>query len=55
MQNIQRKYRVRTLSSGKKVKETLSPTGRILKVEPLKTNRTKSGKRLSNRRRRIYR
>lgn len=48
---------IKTLPSGKKVKQTISPTGRIIKVTTIgsKINRTKSGKRLNKRRRRIYR
>ena len=51
------RYRVRTLPSGKQVKETISSSGRIMKVVTIvkKINRTKTGKRLNNRRRRIYR
>lgn len=50
------RYRVRTLPSGKRVKETIAPNGRIIKVITLKSKvkRTKTGKRLSKRRRRIY-
>ena len=47
------KYIVRTLPSGKKVKQTISSGGRITKVTPVKTTRT--AKRLNNRRRRINR
>ena len=51
------KYRIRTLPSGKRVKQTITPDNRIIRVVPVtnKTNRTKTGKRLNKRRRRIYR
>lgn len=51
------RYRVRTLPSGKQVKETISSNGRIIRVVPVdsRTNRTKTGKRLSKRRGRIHR
>jgi len=50
-------YKVKTLPSGKRVKQTIAPNGRIVKVVPLrsKVNRTKTGKRLNKRRRRIQR
>jgi len=51
------RYRVKTLPSGKRVKQTIAPNGRIIKVVPLrsKVNRTKTGERLNKRRRRINR
>ncbi len=51
------RYRVKTLPSGRRVKQTIAPNGRIVRAVPLisKTNRTKTGKRLNARRRRIQR
>lgn len=51
------RYIVKTLPSGKRVKQTIAPNGRIIKVVPIvnKVNRTKTGKRLNQRRRRINR
>lgn len=51
------RYRIKTLANGKRVKETISPSGRIVSVSPLtnKSNRTRTKKRLEKRKRRIYR
>lgn len=50
-------YRIRTYPSGKKVRLAISPSGRVLEVTPVisKVKRTKTGKRLAKRRRRIRR
>ena len=48
------RYRIKTLPSGKKVRQTISPTGRIVRATPVKTNRTRTGRRLNKRRRRIH-
>jgi len=46
------RHRVKTLPSGKRVRQTISPLGRIIRVVPLAT--TKTGRRLNKRRRRIH-
>jgi hypothetical protein len=48
-------YRVKTYASGKKVRLAISTDGRILEATPVvsKVKRTKTGKRLARRRRRI--
>lgn len=50
-------YRTRTYASGKKVRLLISARGQILEATPVgeKTNKTKTGKRLAKRRRRISR
>jgi len=50
-------YKTRTYLSGKKVRLTISSEGRILKSTPIvnKVRRTKTGRRLTVRRRRIAR
>ena len=50
-------YRVTTNSSGKKVRMAVSDSGRIVNVSPVggKVARTRTGKRLAARRRRIAR
>ena len=50
-------YRIRTYPSGKRVRLTISASGRILESTPVvsKSKRTKTGKRLAARRRRISR
>lgn len=50
-------YRTKTYPSGKKVRLAISPGGRILEATPVvsKVKRTKTGKRLAARRRRISR
>ena len=50
-------YRTRTYPSGKKVRLAISADGRILEATPVvsKVRRTKTGKRLAARRRRIAR
>jgi hypothetical protein len=50
-------YRIKTDSSGKRVRLTLSPSGRVLETKVLvsKVKRTKTGRRLAQRRRRISR
>ena len=49
-------YRIRTYPSGKRVRLAISPSGRILESASVKSKvkRTKTGKRLARRRRRIY-
>lgn len=48
-------YKTKTYPSGKKVRLTISAGGKILESTPVvsKSNRTKTGKRLARRRRRI--
>jgi hypothetical protein len=48
-------YRVKTYTNGKKVRLAISPDGRILEATPVvsKIKRTRTGKRLARRRRRI--
>jgi hypothetical protein len=48
-------YRVKTYASGKKVRLAISPDGRILEATPVvsKVTKTRTGKRLARRRRRI--
>ena len=48
-------YRVRTYPSGKKVRLAISENGRILEATPVlsRTRKTRTGKRLAARRRRI--
>ena len=48
-------YRIKTYASGKKVRLAISTDGRILEATPVvsKVKRTKTGKRLARRRRRI--
>ena len=48
-------YRVKTYDNGKKVRLAISTDGRILEATPVvsKVKRTKTGKRLARRRRRI--
>jgi hypothetical protein len=48
-------YRIRTYPSGKKVRLAISESGRILESMPVlaKTHRSKTGRRLAARRRRI--
>ena len=50
-------YKVRTYPSGKKVRLAISAEGRILEATPIvsKVRRTRTGKRLAARRRRISR
>jgi len=50
-------YRIKTYPSGKKVRLTISSSGRILESTPVvsKVRRTKTGRRLAARRRRIAR
>ena len=50
-------YRTKTYPSGKKVRLAISSEGRILEATPVvsKVKRTKTGKRLAARRRRITR
>ena len=50
-------YRVRTYPSGKKVRLAISSEGRILEATPVasRVKRTKTGRRLAARRRRISR
>lgn len=50
-------YRFKTSPSGKKIRVTYSPNGRVLETKPVlsKANRTRTGKRLAARRRRINR
>jgi len=48
--------RIRTYASGKRVRLTISPNGRILESKPVlaRTQRTRLGKKLARRRRRIH-
>ncbi len=50
-------YRIKTYPSGKRVRLAISPAGRILETTPYtsKVRKTKTGKRLAKRRRRINR
>ena len=50
------RYKIKTLASGKKIRETISPTGRVVRVTTLtnKSTRTRTKKRLEHRKRRIY-
>jgi len=50
-------YRTRTYPSGKKVRLAISSDGRILEATPVvsKSKRTRTGRRLATRRRRISR
>ena len=50
-------YRIRTYPSGKRVRLAISSDGRILEATPVvsKVRRTKTGRRLAARRRRIAR
>lgn len=50
-------YRVKTYPGGKRVRLAISPDGRIIETKPItnKTRRTKTGKHLATRRRRIQR
>jgi len=50
-------YRTKTYPSGKKVRLAISSDGRLLEVTPVvsKVRRTKTGKRLAARRRRLAR
>jgi len=49
-------YRVKTYPSGKRVRLAISSSGRILEAVPVvsRASRTKTGKRLARRRRRLY-
>lgn len=49
--------RYQTLPDGRRKRLTVSKSGRILDINPVKkkVGRTRTGKRLANRRRRIYR
>ena len=48
-------YRIRTYPSGKRVRLAISPSGRILEATAVtsKADKTRTGKRLARRRRRI--
>ena len=48
-------YRIKTYTNGKKVRLAISPDGRILEATPVvsKVTKTRTGKRLARRRRRI--
>lgn len=50
-------YRIKTYPSGKRVRLAISSSGRVLEVIPIvnKAERTKTGRRLAARRRRIHR
>ena len=50
-------YRIKTYPSGRRVRLAISPSGRVLESNPYpsKVKRTKTGKRLAKRRRRIAR
>lgn len=49
-------YRIKTYPSGKKVRLTIEPGGRIIEATPVmsRTRKTKIGKRLARLRRRIH-
>ena len=49
-------YRIKTYPSGRRVRLAITPNGRIIEITPLskKTSKTKTGKRLASRRRRIH-
>lgn len=48
-------YIVKTYESGKRVRSAISPSGKIIETKRLKSTRTRTGKRLAKRRRRISR
>lgn len=51
------KYRIKTYPSGKRVRLAVAPDGRVIETTAVKrhASKTKTGKRLSSRRRRIHR
>lgn len=51
------RYRVKTYKSGKRVRLAIAPNGRVLEVKELtpRTDKTRTGRRLERRRRRIGR
>jgi len=48
-------YRMKTYANGTRVRLAISPSGRILEATPVKSRRTRTGRRLARRLRRLHR